>query len=47
MILRPPDWPQFRPPAEQETKLFLGWPNAWLRSDILLLNIDQLGDTKK
>ena len=22
-ILRPPDWPQFRPPTEQETNFFL------------------------
>ena len=27
-ILRPPDWPQFRPPAGQETNFFLGWPGG-------------------
>ena len=24
--LRPPDWPQYRPPATPETDFFLGWP---------------------
>ena len=27
-ILRPPDWPQFFPPAGQETRFFKGWPEV-------------------